>query len=144
MEASELRIGNFIIGTYESEDDNLMHETICEFKFYNCYDNYYWVESEDLIEDFTGFKPIPITEEWLLKFGFEYINECNEIKELVFKINDWLKIYFNDEDSYKSGCLFVGIEETDIGSSKAVDIESVHQLQNLFFALTGEELKLIH
>ena len=116
MEASELRIGNFIIGTYENEDNNLVHETVCEFKFYNCYDNYYWVESEDLIEEFTGFKPIPLTEEWLLKFGFEF----------------------------KEPILTSAWKNSAVGDVLITKCEFVHQLQNLFFALTGEELKLIH
>ena len=100
MEASELRIGNFIIGTYENEDDNLVHETVCEFKFYNCYDNYYWVESEDLIEEFTGFKPIPITEEWLLKLPNkliypEWIKYLHELQNWYYWNNEKKELHIN-------------------------------------------------
>lgn len=135
LKSNELRIGNFIIGTYENEDNNLVHETVCEFKFYNCYDDFYFVESLDLIEDFTGFKPIPITEEWLLKFGFA--KQCDY---LYFDFENG-NISFNDE--IKNGIsLCIG---TYCSSGSAFEnIKHVHQLQNLFFALTGEELKLIH
>ena len=123
LKANECRYGNFIIGTYESEDDNLVHETICEFKFYDCYNNYYNVESKERIEEFTGFKPIPLTEEWLLKFGF--IND----KVLEFYRND-----FTDSTiiiDYNFICL--------LGYSH-VKLNYVHELQNLYFALTGSEL----
>ena len=136
MKNTELRIGNYV----ELLGNTTEIECISKLPMRN---TMYWLKCKDYIDTkIIHFKPIPLTEEWLLKFGFEYTNECDEIKELVFKISDWLKFYFNNEDNYKSGCLFVGIEETDIGSSNAVFIESVHQLQNLYFALTGKELSL--
>ena len=65
-------------------------------------------------------KPIPLTEEWLLKFGFDKIDFQfikNGIK--LFPIRD---LYYRGNFPIKS------------------DIKYVHQLQNLYFALTGEEL----
>jgi hypothetical protein len=67
-------------------------------------------------------KPIPLTEEWLLKFGFDKIDFQfikNGIK--LFPIRD---LYYRGNFPIKS------------------DIKYVHQLQNLFFALTGEELTI--
>ena len=135
LKANECRYGNFIIGTYESEDDNLVHETICEFKFYDCYNNYYNVESKERIEEFTGFKPIPLTEEWLLKFGFVKINR-----------NFLLEFYNN-------GCFFYDLNKKEFwiggynscASSQGFivdNIEFVHQLQNIIFALTNKELEI--
>ena len=72
-----------------------------------------------------NIEPIPLTEEWLFKLNF---------------INDRvLEFYRNDiTDStiiidYNFICL--------LGYSH-VKLKYVHQLQNLFFALTGEELEL--
>jgi len=127
LKANECRYGNFIIGTYESEDDNLVHETICEFKFYDCYNNYYNVESKERIEEFTGFKPIPLTEEWLLKFGFEKIGRNFTTKD-NFVI--WLSL---SSETYQFRLH---------GYGKDIEIKFVHQLQNLYYALTNEELKL--
>lgn len=74
-------------------------------------------------------EPIPLTEEWLLKFGFE--RTCNHPK------HDWIKGEFKicydvDNDGY------IISELLDI----SIPIKYVHQLQNLYFALTGEELTL--
>ena len=89
----------------------------------------------------SDYKPIPLTEEWLLKFGF--ILE----KDLV-----WLR---EDEKEYQvyrknisiidikgSYYLWIGIEEDDWYSFEWTKIEYVHQLQNLFFALTNTELEI--
>ena len=121
LKANECRYGNFIIGTYESEDDNLVHETICEFKFYDCYNNYYNVESKEKIEEFTGFKPIPLTEEWLLKFGYDLITENHYavLGHLIWKVEN--RFYCD-----KNG----------------MQLKYVHQLQNLYFALTNKELEI--
>lgn len=80
-------------------------------------------------------KPIPLTEEWLLKFGFA--KQCDY---LYFDFENG-NISFNDEIK-KGISLCIG---TYCSSGLAFEnIKHVHQLQNLFFALTGEELKLIH
>ncbi|MGK6342897.1 hypothetical protein ACMGDK_11695 [Chryseobacterium sp. DT-3] len=66
------------------------------------------------------YKSIPLTEKWLLKFGFE-----NEIPLHWFN-----KVIINN---YKGGF---------IEKMYGTQIQYVHQLQNLYFALTGEELTL--
>ena len=130
IQSNELRSGNLIIGTYENEDDNLMHETICTFKFYNCYDNYYNVESKDGIEEFTSFKPIPLTEEILLKCGFYYSDDDDEFLEYkVFK-----SFKFHADYSDKFSCISYRINDT------TNEIKFLHQLQNLYWCLCGEEL----
>lgn len=80
------------------------------------------------------FQPIPLTEEWLVRFGFqkregstsnEWWNGINEVTK------DWLVdiTQMNDDGTffYRNG--------------KHV-INYVHELQNLHFVLAGEELKL--
>lgn len=73
--------------------------------------------------------PIPLTEEWLEKFGFEYDIETKsysilthlEKHDYLFEVSNKYQQYFQPD--------FIGI-----------DIKYVHQLQNLYFALTNEEL----
>lgn len=67
--------------------------------------------------------PIPITEEWLRRLGF-----VNRDSNVWYR--DWIYVLL-----YDSGLTFVC-------GSRHVDFFYVHQLQNLYFALTGEELTL--
>ena len=69
------------------------------------------------------FKPIPLTEKWLLDFGFK-----TDIFGFNFNLKDFtitLPIYF----VYKN--------------LKLKKLKYVHQLQNLHFSLTGNHLKLV-
>ena len=69
-----------------------------------------------------GFlEPIPLTEEWLLKFGFE--------RSGLYHVKSQVYIY----DEY--GLVDTGFEYRF--NYRRIEIEYVHQLQNLYFALTG-------
>ena len=74
-------------------------------------------------EHLDDYKPIPLTEEWLLKFGFEY-NDLNGDSGL------WKIPPFQIYGKYNQ---FI--------YDYRLDVNYVHQLQNLYFALTGEELQ---
>ena len=74
------------------------------------------------------YKPIPLTEEWLLKFGFELKYGCFllstnrgtiQIEEDLAEISSVIT-----HDGFMAPCNFV------------------HQLQNLYFSLTNEELEI--
>ena len=75
-----------------------------------------------------GCEPIPLNTKWLEKFGFEY-SEFEDLYQkggydVDNKDNVYCHFYMNEYgDWYK-------------------DIEHVHQLQNLYFALTGDELTI--
>lgn len=71
------------------------------------------------------FSPIPITEEWLLKFGFENY------------LTYW-HLYHDDICFDISRNFHFQIEEYNY----PFKLQYVHQLQNLYFSLTGEELKI--
>lgn len=72
-----------------------------------------------------NYKPIYLTEDWLEKFGFK--------TDDIIWVKDEIQI-----GHYKSG--FYLCSGTLLRLSKK--IKYVHQLQNLYFALTGKELKL--
>lgn len=81
--------------------------------------------------DLKDIVPIDLTEEWLLKMGFEFSHEI--IKEALYGENpvtkDYLIVLKNTGDGwfYRNGYF---------------KMKHVHQLQNVYFALTGEELKI--
>ena len=85
------------------------------------------------------FNPIPLTEEWLLKFGFEFRNNNKQygwfLKVSKNRVLAWchskeIGLEFDTEDYDYNNTLF------------DFHCQYVHQLQNLYFALTGEELTL--
>ena len=78
-------------------------------------------------------KEIPISTEWLLKFGFA---ESNLIGYEHFKLN--IQPRFITKRFLNGG----RIENPFLRFDGLVDIYYVHQLQNLYFALTGEELSV--
>lgn len=116
MKANELRIGNWV-KRLDNTEFQVSGEDI------HIISN--WSGSKDLLPN-----PIPLTEEWLLKFGF--------------KLNmDWFNwnaaIGENEIGDFK-----LALRHTDdfgwFYKSRCTPIKYVHQLQNLYFALTGEEL----
>ena len=125
MKASELRIGNLV--------------TPCGNKPYRVesVDNdgcmIVPVDNSELVDfDYEcDLEPIPLTEEWLVKFGFEYKDGYLTLElgyfsgsNFIYWIGDVLNLFC------KSGMMLTN------------NIKYVHQLQNLYFALTGEELKI--
>jgi hypothetical protein len=138
MKVEELRIGNLINGIYyeyenDEESEEIENETICKVVALDVADmcEYrIYVESEEAdIEIFSEFKPIPLTEEWLWNFGFEKTewDNFNSFRRTIGN-NDYAIILYSD-----GNC--------EVGDIITCKIEYVHQLQNLYFALTGEELK---
>jgi hypothetical protein len=126
MEAKELRIGNYI---HPLLDENEVAE-ICSIG-----ENDLGFERLSDKEYFQGnaIKPIPLTKKWLLKFGFEKIIHIHGYTFFVLKSTK--KTRHASISIYKT--------YTTVGISSCVHCENVHQLQNLYFALTNEELKLI-
>lgn len=75
---------------------------------------------------------IPLSEEWLLKFGFtKHLDPPND--EAFFNLHEVLNLEQINENVY---CFDYG------GQVQTALISKVHQLQNLIFSLTGRELKL--
>lgn len=137
MKPTELRIGNYLYYEHTTHIVSGVHGN----KVYS-----WWVkdgqpvieyEAKDIsgtqvenpyIDVISQHEPIPLTEEWLLKFGFD-IKDKDRL--------DWVKGAFNLERSNEDNdkfCFEV--------YSHYIPLDYVHQLQNLYFALTGEELKL--
>ena len=78
-------------------------------------------------------KPISITEEWLLKFGFELNSDEGDCK---FYEKGKYGIRWVDGDEFYFYLIMNDRDEYWI----LKEIYDVHQLQNLYFSLTGEEL----
>ena len=78
------------------------------------------------------FIPIELTEEWLLKFGFE-------------KLTDKSRGFNSNSYTYTKGISFIvhlNDKLLSVNFWQGNEKKYVHELQNLFFALTGEELTI--
>jgi hypothetical protein len=133
MKASELRIGNLVdLGNRIAKIIEIGHLScvVADLE-----------ETQDTIEDYERTEPIPLTEEWLLKFGFENIDKGD---------NDYITYSDSNHDYYlqidvrRKDSKYTILDNTvnELISFSMVDIVYVHQLQNLYFALTGKELTI--
>lgn len=77
------------------------------------------------------FYPIPLTEEWLLKFGFKRLGLS--IRFSIDKNREFC--LFDQEDIFRYQTRVSG------WTTQMPHIKHVHQLQNLYFALMNKELK---
>jgi len=120
MKAQEVRVGNYVYDT-KGQVNIIDLEAL----------TYIIKEPNNQV------KPIPLTEEWLVKLGF-----TKQYDENVYDIgNSRIEkiIWGDDEPEWKFRRLLGNDLSHWKHSMKAV--EFVHQLQNAVHALTGEELK---
>jgi hypothetical protein len=125
MKANELRIGNWVEGRSDSKKDFLTFQVYKETFF-------------DIESTYGEFKPIPLTEEWLVKFGFK------KFKGGISLDNEEFTLTYTHKNTDKTILLEVNGED-EWGKHQYTcivlnHIKYVHQLQNLYFTLTGEEL----
>ena len=129
MKTTDLRIGNFIqdqfgdIITIDGLDDIDVYSSDCG----------------DI--PVHAVQPIPLTEQWLLDLGFEKYTGRYGVYYKHYALEGfrvWLP-----RDIYGWGYT-VGRKDFETGDTYWVknEVRYVHQLQNLFFALTQEELIL--
>lgn len=144
MKANELRIGNLVlgvdnkeyhvIGIFGSEDSGVSLSPVRE-------------SNTSLYRDteFKNLNGIPLTEEWLKKFGTKEEATQDSLFQtpyLLLREDGYMWIEFQADGHYD---LFLKQKNTD-GTCDSilldVELKFVHQLQNLYFALTGEELTI--
>ena len=127
INAKELRIGNLV------KDHLGRIQTVAEVRHdaYICYLR----NGAKLKYKLNTTQPIPLTEEWLLKFSFERF-----LQETKFKL------YFNkNKDSYYASIsvsLHSDFCRVNVINQEITKVQYVHQLQNLYFCLCGEELEI--
>ena len=119
MEANELRFKNIVL--FNGNIIEIGITQMCNFSF--------WEKHEQELHP-TMWQPIPLTEEWLLKFGFE-----EKSKSKNFYLGNF-RFHISKPANYDG---FIFCDGYDVITDR---IKYVHQLQNLYFALIGEELIL--
>lgn len=143
INANELRIGNLFNNVFNSPIVILSVVEITE----------YMIMGKEVNGIFNGsfspnmINPIQITDEWLLKFGFETMDaETDFMEYAIDKDGTIIFSIMNDGGlDHKNENPFYITSEGQINGfahKHKIEIKFIHQLQNIYFALTGEELKI--
>lgn len=123
MKTQELRQGNFIS----------LNETMVSVRSVHSDNTFRCIKLIKDDEEIGCFsismaKPIPLQGDWLLKFGFEKSDN-------YFIKNGFIVYQKRDGIDGRQRFYFAHDEFNP-------NLDFIHQLQNLYFSLTGEELKL--
>lgn len=127
MNEKELRIGNMVEWVFPNNPPKLSRtewitkRKICPIEGVGRK----LAEVNNSLYSYHQIQPIPITEDWLLKFGFN--------------------TFASDDDKWwrKGMVEFQDFEDGEFQYNEtAVVFKHVHQLQNLYFALTQTELTI--
>jgi hypothetical protein len=132
LKAQDLRVGNWVI---ENEFPNI-YSKIQSISFTGYASSSY--NDSINVKDLT---PIPITEDILLKFGFEKTDDFGDqiYYALINRGNRHYYICFDHDD------ISFGLSVFNQCTSLIYDsdsLQNLHQLQNLYFALTKKELEI--
>jgi hypothetical protein len=127
IQPQELRIGNYYQGASRGNIETVTWQTL-----------------RDLEEGKLNCLPIQLTEEMHNKFGV-YKNGFNNFEyELPIKNNFSIKIIFSGDYVFLRQSNSHNIHEDDVVSVWNKDLTKrdmyINEFQNLYFALTGEEL----
>lgn len=130
MGVKEYRVGN-LVNEFIGIGDNGVEYRLVEICGIEPSFDYVWLNyangSGVYKRHIDNVEPIPITGEWLLRFGFDKSEYVGYFTPCAKYMIDW--------DDINSFILY-----KDYGT-KDVKIQYVHQLQNLYYALTGKELE---
>jgi hypothetical protein len=143
IEPTSLRLGNLV---YKSLKSGQGRTNICTIDIY---------ELIRIVEDTGSFnyEPIPLTEELLLRFGFEKhesaliqsysisISPYKNLKELSLTIqggNEYIYIREGENEYPSTADIVTTLVNADITGRPFY----AHQIQNLYYSLTNQELKL--
>jgi hypothetical protein len=128
MKTTELRIGNIIREKLTGKD----------YPIYGVRNNSVFY-SNDRLENIDSFEPILLTDDSiLLNLGFYLVDFCGEIKKHQ-------KLFISDcgyLDIIKCGSeFFYATQEHEDAMFELIkEIKTVHQLQNMYYALTDKEI----
>ena len=124
MKANEFRIGNYVNEKYWSEVTKTFDYSLI---IVNAIYKTHIVCQDDSAYNLDDIEPIKLTEEILLKCGFWQYGSDKK----AFEIHDVI-ISFTEKK--------IWIAQSGAHEAEVNLVEYLHQLQNLYFALTNEEL----
>jgi hypothetical protein len=127
MTANELRVGNLLQGdTIQNVNQGIYSDGVMQITGFGIHQ----IET-GLIK----LNPIPLTKDWLIRFGWIYNNETKTFEKYP---NGDPRLHLIYVPTNNSWTMFNFVLKAMI----AKRIWYVHQLQNIYFALIGEELTI--
>ena len=135
IQANELRLGNLVL---LDNGINPAEIKTVDFWFMKSMAFHFDIEKLPYTTEINGFyKPIPLTPELLEKVGFtkSVFNQNKYYKDIGNILNDkvlWINLENKDAK----------IRSESAGMLEFIYPNHLHQLQNLFWCLTGEELTI--
>ena len=130
---NEVRIGNFLMFDFPNGSK-------VQYKIERINNNFDGFKIIATINDIQAEKVhgIPLTNEWFAKFGFERINKQFQHNWILKpeRTGGYYSIQFAEDKFWLSN------SEYDAWCYVIKDIEYVHQLQNLYYVLAGEDLTI--
>jgi len=139
IRANELMIGNYVsrpdLGNGEQRTEQVLA----------IYERVKTTGPIKTIVDFSDIKPIPLTEEWLIKLGFKKLDGgCLIFQKGIYEIwsntadlKEWsLRRIVGDKNEGSYG------ETLNCMVNVHNKVYTVHQLQNIYYSLTGEQLTI--
>ena len=129
IDIKELRVGNWVLNPelvqdYENNPNPV--DFACER-----------INRIDELFDHDEYEPIPLTQEILLKCGFE---------DEDGGFGRWLRLDYDIHNKNRHMLYKVGVERVEMCSrgvtTADAPLKHLHQLQNLYFALTRKELNV--
>lgn len=125
MEQTELRLGNYLFYRGQKE------AKVSSIGTNGFETTYIGKDQPNGSDDLGEYRPIPLTEECLVRFGIHIDGQSISLKSGTIGV-----IQRGREGMFKYYL------QSAFGMVHLDSIKYVHQLQNLYFALTGEELEL--
>jgi len=117
LKATELRIGNLVV-----ENEHACNSVVDRVKFISGIGGD--VSFKDgSTQNYIAISPIPLTEDWLLKFRFDKA------------LNGW----WDESENFSVSNNLLAFR---LGVDFLTELKHVHQLQNLYYALTNKELTI--
>jgi hypothetical protein len=134
IQANELRIGNLIELPAFTEPENMTEKICADFGYSPVYATYAMIRDAEHYGDNWLGRPIPLTEDKLVELGFVE-NKSDKINPAFHGF--YLFINGSIELCWQHGYFCMYIEGQAI---ELYNVKAVHHVQNLHFALTGQEL----
>ena len=144
IDAKELKIGNYIYASGLYENRLVKVEQIGSKGTLSEDKRVIMFEGLNVGEFSCDCNPIPLTPEWLAKLGFEQ-EKSKDIEERdiwSIQVANNTSLYYDPELPGKEWYLSLEWNNNHWQNEFWATPKSVHQVQNLYYALTSEELTI--